>query len=341
MERQGGYGQLIIHPDFYKVLEDLKKVNVNINVQEDIEPSSYEDSEIFPEGNVYLSETSEAKDLNPVAGYENINKNSHALCAYDESLIKIPALEGTGYFFSHALVILSKDAYVPIVDLTFYFFTRSKNLADGKNKIIYSKDVTVDSKRVYIKDKSFLLENYTPNNSILLLDGPLIGGQLSNESIELNGHLLNKNIIPVFLVKNSGSTLVVDNFKELKDNYNSDFEWALKTLKNGQRTPLILYEDKHNKNNNKYFTYIKAFDFNIIRVEFHSETWKRYKNDINAIFDIIFYELLSHGDKNPQPKIVAIAENYAREILNIINVKNILREIGVTPTMNYTRFGWG
>jgi len=333
------YGQLIIHPDFFNVIEDLKKARINIK-EEPFQPVPYEDMEAFAEGASNFEEEAIPKDLDPNFGYQKITSFERPLCAYDESMISVPALEGTGYFFSHALVVLSKNSYIPIVNLTFNFFTRSKKLANGKNKITYCEDISVKSKEEYIKQKTNLLEKYVPDDCILLLDGPLITGQISSRNIGLNSNLLLRDIIPIFLVKNSNSSIVVDSINELKDKYNSDFEWAFKTLKTGQRGPLVYYEDKYNKNNAKYFTYIKVFNRYILRVEFHKETFRKYKNEINAVFDIIYYELLSQGSTNPQPKIVAVAETYARETLNMINVKNILFEIGVTPTMNYTRFGW-
>jgi len=54
--------------------------------------------------------------------------------------------------------------------------------------------------------------------------------------------------------------------------------------------------------------------------------------------DLILYMLICQGNpKNAQIRPVAVAEMYAREIVRMINVKEIMRKSGVTSTMNEER----
>ena len=56
--------------------------------------------------------------------------------------------------------------------------------------------------------------------------------------------------------------------------------------------------------------------------------------------NMMYYYLLVQGDvKNPQIRPIAIAENYARETLKILDIGKIIKEIGITPTVNQVRFG--
>ncbi len=334
------YSKLIVSEDFNKLITELQSSHINFNTDEITTPSSFKTSDYNGNGNIKVLENENVINLNAELGYEYIQNNNHIISGYDESLISIPALEGNGYMFAHSLVILNPEKYIPIVKLSLNFYTKSRTLVTNSTLIKYAKDPSVKSKIDYVQDKSELLKNYTPPNSIIFIDGPLIGGQLSQLNINLNGDLLNKNIIPIFIVKNSDSSLIIDNL--YKGQYNSDFEFAFKTLKKGQRTNLYMYQDAYSKNKNKIFTYIKPYDnVSPIRFELHEETYKFYKNQLNNIFNCIYYLLLSQGNsKNPQPKIVAIAEAYAREVLKTININDIIFKSGLVPTMNYTRFGW-
>ena len=101
-----------------------------------------------------------------------------------------------------------------------------------------------------------------------------------------------------------------------------------------------MYKDEHNPKNVKIFCYLKAFNLSPQRIEFHADTYLRYKSKINEIMDLIFYLLLVHGDrKNPQVRPIAVAEQYARETLHITNSYEIIKTSGLIPTMNQERFG--
>ena len=334
------YSKLIISEDFDKLIEELQHSNINFSKDESKSPISLNVSDYYGNGVIKVLEKENVINLNPELGYKYIQTAKRIISAYDESLINIPALEGDGYMFAHSLVILNSEKYIPIVKLSLNFYTKSRILVDNSTMIKYADDSSIQSKIDYIQDRIELLINYTPSNSIILIDGPLIGGQISEDNIKLNLNLLKNGVIPIFVVKNSYSSLIVDNL--YKGQYNSDFEFAFKTLKKGQRTSLYMYQDTNSKNKNKIFTYIKPYEqVSPIRFELHEETYKFYKNQLDNIFNCIDYFLLSQGDvNNPQPKIVAIAEAYAREVLKTINIDDIIFKSGLVPTMNYTRFGW-
>lgn len=334
------YSQLILSEDFNNLIAELQNLNVNFDSKGITFPSRIESSDYQGTGKIKVIEDISAIDLNPMLGYEYIKNSNYIISGYDESLISIPALEGTGYIFAHALVILNSERYIPILKLSFNFYTKSKILIEKSNLIKYTENQSIQYKIDYMMTRNELIIKYNPSNSIILIDGPLLGGQESIHNIVLNSELLKKKVIPVFIVKNSYSSLLVDNLYEGK--YNSDFEFAFKILKKGQRTGLYYYQDAYNSNNAKIFTYLKPYDnVSPIRLEVHEDTYKSYKDQLNKIFNIIYYLLISQGDvKNPQPKIVAIAEDYAREVLKAVNMDNIIFKSGLIPTINYTRFGW-
>ena len=56
--------------------------------------------------------------------------------------------------------------------------------------------------------------------------------------------------------------------------------------------------------------------------------------------DCISYFIIVQGDYvNPQIRPIAIAEKFARESLKLIDPYKYIKKVGVTATMNETRFG--
>jgi hypothetical protein len=277
--------------------------------------------------------------LDPHNG-ERICKRS-LICAYDESIDRFQGLEGTAYLTSHSLILHGGSDFVPMNLLTFYFYTRSRLLSQDSKNIKYSEDPEVDSKKDYIEDRKTLLDENVPDESLIFIDGPLIGGQMSSSTVELNDLLVVRKAVPIFFVKNSASNLVTDNIKELRGKYNSDMHWAYKYLKDGERTNLFRYEDPNNRDFAKIFCYLKAFNTSPQRIEIDAKTFAKYADIIDSLFDLVFYLLLAQGDlKNPQIRSIAIAEKYARNTLNLINFVQMMKELGITPTMNQERFAW-
>ncbi len=117
--------------------------------------------------------------------------------------------------------------------------------------------------------------------------------------------------------------------------------WAYKYLKKGQRTNFFKYADRNNPDNAKIFCYIKVFDLSPQRVEFHIDTFQKYREKMDEIMDLIHYLILAQGDlKNPQVRPIAIAEKYARDTLRLTDIYKLARKSGLVPTMNQERFGW-
>jgi hypothetical protein len=199
----------------------------------------------------------------------------------------------------------------------------------------------VDSKRDYIIDRKAILVQNAPEKSVVFVDGPLIGGQMSSQTIELNDQLLKKEAIPLFFIKNSISNLVTDNIDELKGKYNSDMHWAYSYLREGERTNLFKYVDRKHEEFAKVFCYLKAFDASPHRIELDVKTFEKHSNNIPGLFDLAYYLLLAQGDlRNPQIRSIAIAEKYARASLKLINLSRLMKGLGMTPTMNQERFAW-
>lgn len=335
--------RLIFHPSFNDTIDEIKNLKIRL-------PSNASSLEMdfntydFPQNGELVSKVEEVKKfrLNPRRG-ENLC-NCSSICAYDESVNRFQGLQGTAYLTSHSLILHGKNDFIPMNLLTFYFYTRSRLLSQNSKHVKYSEDPEVDSKKEYVVDrKAFLVDNI-PGNSIVFIDGPLIGAQMSHYTVELNDLLLKKEVVPIFFVKNSNSNLVTDNIKELKGKYNSDMHWAYRYLKEGERTNLFKYIDRSKPKSTsfaKIFCYLKAFDVSPQRVEIHVKTFEKYSDRIIAMFDLAYYLLLAQGDlKNPQIRSVAIAEKYARSSMSLINFIQMMKDLGITPTMNQERFAW-
>jgi len=273
---------------------------------------------------------------------ETFTHNNIPICAYDESIVKYSSLEGDGYLTSHSMVMLSQDEYIPMNLLTLYFYTRAKKIAKEHQSIKYSDFPEVQSNRDFIFDKIEFLLKHTPSNSILFIDGPLIGGDYYTDMIQAIDRFLANKILPIFFVKNSNSNLVTNNIGELRNDFHSDMHWAFNFLKIGQRTNFFRYVDAHNPDNAKIFYYMKCMDISPQRIEFPVKAFTSYRDLIDSILDFIYYLLIVQGNKkNPQVRPIAIAETYARESLRLIDLKKIMRSSGLIPTMNEDRgFAW-
>lgn len=341
MEKENEINRLILHSSFNGTIEELQRVNIRLPKNPNPIQLDFQGF-IFPPLGELVTPMDKicTIDLDPWNG-KKYAEAGRVLAAYDESINKFSSLEGTAFLTSHSLVISGETDFIPVGFLTFYFYTRSREIT-GKTKFIkHSLDPDMDSKKDFIKDKIELLIEHTPSGSVLFIDGPLIGGDVYTFMIRVVNRFLSRNIIPIFFVKNSTSNLVTDNISELFGKYNSDMHWAYSYLRKGQRTNFFRYVDKNNPDNAKIFCYVKAFDLSPQRVEFHIDTFKRHRDEIDPIMDLIYYLLLAQGDlRNPQIRPIAIAEKYARNILHLTDINKLARESGLVPTMNQERFGW-
>lgn len=334
-----GINKIIFHPEFKDTMKELSNLKIKLPELGSDENWDFK-LMLFPNSGNLVSSIDDIKPvkLNVENGYKWI-KSEYPILAYDESIQNFLALEGSAYLFSHTLVIHAEEDYIPSIYVSFYFFTRAKSILDKSKYILESDNPSVDSKAIYARERTDFICNIVPENSIILIDGPLIGGQISSITIDMNRRLLEKNVIPIFIVKNSTSNLVTQYIESLKDLYNSDMHWCYNALKKGERTSYFSYIDKYNRENGKIFCYLKPFNVSPQRIEVHIQTFNKYHKYMNGLMDMIYYLIIAQGDlKNPQVRSIAIAEKFARESLRLFNFQLLMRKIGLKPTINESRF---
>jgi len=339
VDRSLSYNKLLLHSNLVNTLADLNNLRILLPNYDSYINMDFSLFGYPPDAKALMRiETKFKYKLNSKVG-QKYNDSNILICAYDESVHKFTGLEGIAYFTSHSLVIL-KDDYIPLNLITFYFYTRSKSICDKSRYVKYSDDPESDFKRDYVNDRNtFLLDN-VPENSILLIDGPLIGKQMSSKTRILNEKLLDKEILPIFFVKNSSSNLVTDYDLELRGKFNSDMHWAYKLLRVGERSCMFKYTDQSVTENAKIFFYLKSLDLSPQRIEFDITAYKKYNKIMNGIFDLIYYLILAQGDNhNPQIRPIAIAEKFARSTINLIDIEKIMKHVGLIPSINQERFG--
>ena len=349
MQKLSQPNHFILHPRFKEKVQaisrdvDLPKISVTTNITKD-------DAIKRGLGKFTLVEDFGVNKLDAFKGKELIDTSK--IFGYDESIEIFQALEGSGYLTCHSLILIDDDDYLASTCLSFNFYTRSELLinknaaisdarkAEGFTSEFMSENDQIESafKADYAKDRNkFILKNI-PDNSILFIDGPLIGKQMSKYAIDLNKELLKKSIIPIFVVKNSSSNLVTDNIKDLAGKYNSDMHWAHQYLKPNQRTSLFRYTDQVNPNNSKIFCYMKPFTVSPQRIEIHPSTYYGREDFIAQLLNLVQYLYIIQGDiKNPQVRPIAIAEKFARENKKIYNMNTILADSKIQATMNQAR----
>ena len=108
----------------------------------------------------------------------------------------------------------------------------------------------------------------------------------------------------------------------------------------GQRSCMFFYSLTRQSTRNKVFCYMKSFEEIPIRIEFHGSTYEKYSSEIDNIIDLIHYQIQLHGSlSNPQPRIVAISEKYARDLASYINFNTLNKFAYITPIFDQIRFG--
>jgi hypothetical protein len=339
-------GQIFVHKDFYKTIESVRKnklpfeeissEKINIETDENLSSDNY-NLEI-------VHNKLESINLNGING-EKMHKK-YKIEAYDESIQKYSSLEGDAILCAFTLIDMGKDDYIPKVMVTLHFYTRSDKIADGNTVKKVDGDMISAMNTDFLNDRNqFLIEN-SLERSILFIDGPVLGGNASYHNVTLNTALIAKHVLPIFVVKNSRSNMIMENIDSLKGRYNSDLHWAYWFLGKsdngytvGRRTNFFHYTDKINNNFSKIFTYIKAIkDGSPQRIEVHLDTYNKYEQYIIESMDLVYYYFLASGmNSNRQIRPVAIAEKFARSVLEIYNLKNITSNMRIVPTMNQER----
>ncbi|GAB1446818.1 hypothetical protein MASR2M41_26310 [Flammeovirgaceae bacterium] len=329
--------KISIHPDFYKTVDELRDKNIFFGNHTSSTGSMF--SEIYAGGY-------KLKRLEEI-GFRNLNLSNGEelskkvlLAGYDETINKYRSLEGTSVLVVYVLTYLGGIDYYPTALVTLNFYTSAKDIIKNSTTLRYAEKIeSVINKDIAENKTEFICDTVQPF-TVLLIDGPLIAGDYYTTMLDKIKTLHEQDILPVFIVKNSESTLVIDNIPGLRNKYNSDLHWAHRTLKPGQRSGLFLYSLEAGSTRNKAFCYFKSYDETPIRIEFHGSTIEKYSSQIDPVLDIIHYQIQLHGSlSNPQPRIIAIAEKYAREIAAYINFNELTKFSYITPIFNQIRFG--
>jgi hypothetical protein len=329
--------KLVLHPRFRETIVELSKNSIFL-------PPSRDEQKLSD----FLAHADDALlvNLEDIKRYKldlrdgSKKTKEFSFSAYDESFIKFSALEGSAYFTTHSLIVAGKTDYIPVTLATFYFYTRSRVLASKSPHIKFAESAEIEFKRDLLRDKINFLLDYAPEKSLLLIDGPFIGGDLYTLMVDANNKFLEKEIIPVYFVKNSLSNIVTERIDSLIGKYNSDMHWLNTLLRQKERSCFFKYTDQVNKKNTKVFCYVKAFNSSPQRIEFHPDTYSKYFDSIPSIMNLILYLSIVQGSmKNPQLRPIAIAEMYARAVLRFIDVNKYFKEANITPTLNQVRFG--
>jgi len=337
-EQRAKLNKLVLHPSFKDMVTEIRKVNVTVTEPAKQGEFDFSKATFPPNGKLRKIEELAANKLDAKQGHKI--SREYDFTGYDESKLNYMSLEGDAAFTAHSLVISSKEDYVPVNYLSFYFYTRSENLKKQHPLLSHTPDMSSQSNLDYVEDRSLFLGQWSLDGSISFIDGPLIGGNMTTYTLDMVKGLHEQGIIPIFIVKNSDSNLVTDNIEELKNRFNSDMHWSYHFLKEGQRTNFFLYIDESSPKNAKVFCYMKAFNLSPQRIEFHVDTYMNHKDKIDDLMDLTYYLFLAHGDKkNPQVRPIAVAEKFARATLQMSDSYNLIKSSGLIPTMNQERFG--
>ncbi len=318
----------------------LATINKKVTSSISFEPTSprIDSTDTYQHSTMNCLETPNAEyDIVPVSDGLSEDWNIYA---YDESVQNYRALEGDLMFCSSALVKVEDHFSFNLSVFPYFLTTILKFKEDGDDAIRYTQNFGEERNLILVHAKRDSILQGTEPQSIVLIDGPLIGGNASTYIIEMDDQLRERDCIPLYFVKNSDSRMVVDNDSGLRGAFNSDLHWAVHQVKSGHRSAFFRYEDQLNPRNSKVFTYLKALPGLPQRLEMHSRTYQKYKDLLPKVLGLVAYFYLAQGDyHNPQVRPIAIAEKYAREGLKMLNIPVRLLELGFHPTVNQVRFG--
>lgn len=328
--------KLSLNKGFFELMQDLD--SQEIDLPQESEDYSMEFSIPSKSGDkIERLEYKGKHKFNASKGIDFLKK--HSIFAYDESVNKYKSLEGSAFLTCHSIVEMTEEDYEPNPLLTMDFYTNSVEISNASEFIKQpgeSEEIGSKSKKESVKDRNKVILKHVKNDSLMFIDGPLVGAQTTGLSLKLVEGLKDKNCIPIFFVKNSDSSMVVDNRKELSRKFNSDIHWANEKLEVGYRSDFYKYVDQENRANAKIFCYIKPFESSPQRVELPVGVYKEHQNDIERLMGLIYYLMVAQGDQKPQVRPIAIAEDYARSVIDIIDLEKFM-ETRVTPTMNEKR----
>lgn len=335
---------VLVGEGFFDFFDNIKRMNIRL--PKDPEPTVFElkIEELINGATVKKSdEDDDIFTLDVRNGCRLCNDNNILISAYDEAINKYSTLEGKAVYVSHSLIYLHDNKYYPVNKLTMLFVTKSKMIAKNmSNCIVADKwDIDTTANVEIARQKRDFITTYSSDKSLLLIDGPFLAGDgLAVFRGIIKERFVDHEIVPIFIVKNSNTSLVVDSISELKGQYNSDLHWSNEILGAGQRTRFFEYTDKYNKDNSKMFCYMKFYDkASPIRIEIPTAIYQTCFSSIKSFLDIIYYTILEQGNvnTNPQARPIAVAEMFARETLNLVNFNKDMKNSLLTPTMNENR----
>jgi hypothetical protein len=333
-------GRVVFSNNYKTTIQSIKTISNTNQSSVDVKKAYTEESNF----------TNSGAEIGIITDYNNktkikpkdllTNGDLNIISAYDESILEINSLEGKVRCIAHSCVIQDLKEYNPAGYITLKFFTKSSLISHRSSQysdIIISNDIAKDMLEHYINERSDFLSEAAPSNSYILIDGALFSGAATNGNFNLIDKLFDKSTLAIFVVKNSESTIVTENF-EFAKKYNNDLHWANSELNELERSPVFYYKSTAERRG-KAMCYIKIFaDRSPIRVEFPLIEFENgyYSNEI---FDFLAYQYLANGSKsNVQPRIIQIAEIYAREMLKSTNIYREIENLGLTKIMNEIRF---
>jgi hypothetical protein len=328
-------GRIIFSEKYQATIENIRLINNSVSKSVTVTKALNDDVTAI-----------NGSQISIIPGYESVSqisihdlKGNHGeiLSAYDESILELNSLEGKVRCVSHCCILLANDEYIPSAYVSLKFFTKS-NIIEAKatiySDIIRTNDLSKSINEEYINERAYFLSKAAPVSSLIFIDGSMFSGAATAGNFVLVDKLLKSNCRPIFFVKNSESTIITENFSFAKG-YNSDLHWAYSSLKVGEYSQIFAYKSPDGRE--KAMCFIKIFEKSPVRVEFPLKAFEEglYPDEI---FEIIYYQYLANGStNNVQPRIIQIAEMYAREVLQSTNLYTEIERMGLTKSMNETR----
>lgn len=326
---------------FLRLVEEIKGAEIHLPSKPIIISGSIDPDQNNTNFVISLIEDNYSKkQLNLNSGCEIAHRSDVLISAYDESIAYYSSLEGKVAYISHSMVTLYKDQYYPLNRLNLIFCTKSKLVQDKIPEAILASQWDIETTinvEVAIQKKNFITANAL-NNSILLIDGPFLAGDGSFYFYDAIEEMQSKHIVPIFIVKNSSASILVDNLYDLRGLYNSDLHYANEILSEGSRTQFFKYTSEIG-NKSKIFCYLKHKEnYSPIRIEIPTVIFENNREIIENVMDLIYYLIKVQGSStNPQVRPIAIAEMYARETLGLIDINKDAIQMKLTATMNEQR----
>ena len=247
---------------------------------------------------------------------------------YDESILEYSTLEGTFKAVSYVLVTSINEQYTPAIYLDLSFISRYCPSEDLR-PIFLNNSESFAFEKHFNRKKIDFIESLQISNHLFMMDGPLFSGV--NTQFNFRRDLKN---VYVHFVKNSTSSQIID-YLGLNE-FNNDMHWAMKTLAPLERSPIYSFTSDDGRR--KLYCYLKVSNrHSPVRVEVAFENSDIFAKE--ELWNTICHQYLASGmGENSQPRLIYIAEKYAREALKNSRVMTYLSQKGFIPTTNEMRF---